>query len=464
MKKITLLFLTLFIVLNTQGQNQENKAPIIFIYDASGSMWGQLQGKTKMEIAANALSNTVENLSENQKLGLVAYGHRKEGDCEDVEFMVDAASGTKTEVITAVKGIKPLGKTPLAYSAALVIDNLRASKQKATIILITDGIESCDGNICEIVQAAKEEGIDFKLHIIGFGLKEEDTQQLRCAAGAGDGSYFTAENAENLGEILNLATAATVDKPDNNFSVYALKNGKPLDVFVKAYDIVAKRRPIMLRTYQDTGYFYLPPSTYNFEVMPLEGSDVDGITIENIESHENGMGHQTVTFDGGTLDVFISNNGAGWDSMIKILNSQDKVIATARTYGVNKEIEVNPGVYQVAIQALVIKGMHTKTELDSIVIAAGKSSPLRYDFKTGKVEIYAKVAGEDIDSIVTVTEEQGGKNVASGRTYNKGTKFILNTGTYKVHVRPLGANKEKSPQTFSIEVKEGETIAKALDF
>ena len=185
MKKITFLFLTLFIVFNTQGQSPENQAPIIFIYDASGSMWGQMQGETKMEIAANALSSTIDNLSEQQKIGFVAYGHRKEGDCKDVEFMVDASTGTKKEVITAVKGIKPLGKTPLAYSAALVIDQLRAAKQKATIILITDGIESCDGNICEIIQAAKDEGIDFKLHIIGFGLKEEDTQQLRCAAGAG---------------------------------------------------------------------------------------------------------------------------------------------------------------------------------------------------------------------------------------------------------------------------------------
>ncbi|GEO19943.1 hypothetical protein CQA01_04770 [Cyclobacterium qasimii] len=427
-------------------------------------MWGQMQGKTKMEIAAAALSGAVGNLSETQKIGFVAYGHRKEGDCKDVEFMVDAATGTKKEVIEAVKGIKPLGKTPLAYSAAMVIDQLRAAKQKATIILITDGIESCDGNICEIVEEAKDEGIDFKLHIIGFGLKAEDTQQLRCAAEAGDGSYFSAENAENLGEILNVATASTVDKPANNFSVYAVKNGLPMDVYVKAYDIVGKREPILLRTYQDTGYFYLPPSTYNFEVAPLEGSDVDRITVRDIESLENVKGHQTITFDAGTLDVLVTNNGQGWDSMVKVIDPNGEVVATTRTYGVKKEVEVNPGLYKVAIQALKMEGLQTNTEIDSIAIEAAKTLPLVYDFKTGEFEIFTQIGGENIDCVVTIVEEQTGKNVAGSRTYLRGTKFLLNPGNYSVTSKPLGVHKDKAIQSFTIAIEQGETIRKTLTF
>jgi len=310
----------------------------------------------------------------------------------------------------------------------------------------------------------KMEGIDFTLHIIGFGLKSEDTQQLRCAAEAGEGRYFRAENAENLGEILNVATTSTAKKPANNFSVYAIKNGLPLDVYVKAYDIIAKRTPIMLRTYQDTGYFYLPPSKYNFEVVPLEGSDVDRITVNNVESIENTIGHQTISFDGGTLDVFTSNNGEGWDSMVKIIDANGKVVATTRTYGVNKELEVDPGVYKVAIQALAMEGMHTNTEMDSIAIKAGKSSPLVYDFKTGNFEIYSQVGGEDIDTVVSIKEEKSGKSVSGSRTYNKGEKFLLNPGKYVVEVRPLGAHKEKAAQTLKVEVKQGETITETLEF
>jgi Ca-activated chloride channel family protein len=464
MKKVLFLLLTLCIVFQSYGQSPENQPPIIFIYDASGSMWGQMQGKTKMEIAASVLSDAVNNLSENQKLGFVAYGHRKEGDCRDIEFMVNSDDGSKAEVIQAVKGIKPLGKTPLAYSASLVIDKLRKSKQKATIILITDGIESCDGEICEIVKASKSEGIDFKLHIIGFGLKDEDTSQLRCAAEAGEGNYFNAQNAESLGEILNVATTSTVNKPANNFSVYALKNGLPVDAYVKAYDVVAKREPIMLRTYQDTGYFYLPPSKYNLEVIPLEGSDVDMITIADVESFENKMGHQTISFDGGKLGIHTTNNGNNWDCLVKIIDANGKVVAGTRTYDSKKELEVNSGLYKVSVQALNMKGIHTFTTIDSVQISAGKVTPLIYEFKTGNFEIFTKAGSENIDTIVSIKEINSGKNVAGSRTYARGASFILNPDTYEVKVIPLGVNKDKASQTFTMDVKQGETTTKELIF
>jgi len=124
--------------------------------------------------------------------------------------------------------------TPLAYAASQVIDGLRKSKKKATIILITDGIESCNGNICEVVTAAKKEGIDFRLHIVGFGLKANENEQLRCAANAGEGKYYDAADASGLSDVMNDATAETVDKPKGNVSVYAVKNGVAIDAWVKA--------------------------------------------------------------------------------------------------------------------------------------------------------------------------------------------------------------------------------------
>lgn len=78
------------ICLAVQVHAQESSAPspIIFIYDASGSMWGQIDGISKMEIATDVLTTSINNFPENQNVGLVSYGHRREGDCRDVEFMV----------------------------------------------------------------------------------------------------------------------------------------------------------------------------------------------------------------------------------------------------------------------------------------------------------------------------------------------------------------------------------------
>ncbi|MGB1309405.1 MAG: vWA domain-containing protein, partial [Oceanihabitans sp.] len=403
-------------------------------------------------------------LPNNQDIGLIAYGHRKKGDCKDVEFLVAIENGTKTSVINAVKNIKPLGKTPLAYAALQAIKKLKQTNLKATIILITDGIESCGGNICETILAAKKEGIDFKLHIIGFGLKNENTQNLKCAAKAGEGNYYNAENASELSAILENATSNSVDTPKNNFSVFALKNGVPIDAWIKAYDTKSKRKPIMVRTYQDTAFMYLPPSIYNFEVVPLAGSDVKKITVPNIESFENKIAHQTFSFDGGILGITTTNNGNNWDCMVKILDQNNKTVAATRTYNKNKEIEVNPGKYNVSIQALKINGLETFTILENITIQAGKTTPISYNYKTGDFNIFTKIGEENIDTIVTITEANSGKHVASSRTYDRGATFLLNPATYQVKVVPLGKNKDRKTQNFTITIEPKKLITKEITF
>lgn len=468
MKHLALFFCALFLCFPAQSQNTvlpSSPSPIIFIYDASGSMWGQIQGKTKMEIATDVLSNAVGKLPANQNVGLVAYGHRKKGDCKDVETLVSMDNSSKSKITASLQNIKPLGMTPLAYSATQVIDGLRKSKKKATIILVTDGIESCNGNICEVVTAAKKEGIDFKLHIIGFGLKEGETQQLECAAKAGDGRYYDAADASGLGEVLNEATAETVDKPKGNVSVYAVKNGKPIDALVKAYDVVANRQPISVRTYRDTAYFYLPPSKYSFEVSPLEGSDVKPITVYGIESYQDKMAHKTVSFDGGKIKITTTNNGSNWDCMVKIIDQNGNIAAGLRTYNQPKEVEVNPGVYTVYIQALGdMKGLATNTELKNVTVSGGATQPIAYDFTTGTASIHAKADGNYIDSVVTIDDAATGKNVAGGRTYNREKEFLLNPGSYSVKMVPLGNYKDRKPQTFPMEIKKAATTTKTVNF
>lgn len=464
MRTIVLLILAFSWALQSEGTEKDDPSPIIFIYDASGSMWGQLQGKSKMEIAVEVLSSSVNALPDAQKIGLVAYGHRNKSDCKDVEFLVDVSEGTKSAISSSLRSINPLGMTPLAYSAALVIDKLRTSKMKATIILVTDGIESCDGDICQVVADAKKEGIDFRMHIIGFGLKAKETEQLKCAANAGEGQYYDASDAGALGTVLSEATSETVDKPKGNVSVYAVKNGVPIDALVTAYDQVAKREPISVRTYRDTAFFYLPPSKYNLEAKPLEGSDVNMITVSGVQSFDEKIIHQDLGFDGGKVRLTTTNNGANWDCMIKVIDQAGKVAASFRTYDKPKEAEVNPGTYKVTIQALRIEGLSTYSEIDSVEISAAGVTPLAYEFDSGTAFIDAKVNGISVDAVVTVTDSKSGKNVAGGRTYDRGKEFLLNPGIYSVKIVPLGEFKDRSPQTITLEVKKGKAISKTLNF
>lgn len=439
-------------------------SPLIVIYDASGSMWGQIDGKSKMEIAREVLSNTVGKLPEGQKIGLVVYGHRDKGDCRDVEFLVDYQTGDKATFITSVSTIKPLGMTPLAYSATVVFDHLRETKSKATIILVTDGIESCDGNLCEVVQAAKADGIDFKMHIVGFGLKDEDTTELTCASDAGDGLYYDATNASSLSSVLQRATSQTVDMGIGNFSVYTNKNGLPVDAWVKAYDIKANHEPISVRTYGDTAYVFLRPSEYRLEVKPLEGSDVSAVFVEGVIVGEDQTVHRTIPFDAGKVGLTTTNNGSNWDCIVKVIDSSGKVVASTRSYQAPKQIEVDPGIYHVSIQALAIEGLETLAQYDSIVVRPNETTELSHNFDTGILEIDAQFGGKSIDSVVTIVESNSGKSVAGGRTYDRGHTFTLSVGKYRVKISPLGEHRNKEGKSIELEITMGDTLKQIIHF
>ena len=440
-------------------------APIYFICDASGSMWGQIDGKTKMSIAAEVLTAARKNLPADQAVGLVAYGHRTK-ECDDVEFLLDPATGNLGAFQQAVQNLKPLGKTPLAHSALEVIHRLSASGEKATIILVTDGIESCGGDLCAVVRAAREAGVPFRLHIVGFGLKPDETEALRCAALAGDGSYFDAADAAGLEGVMEEATAAPVEEPDQNVFVYATKNGKPVDANIQGMKPGATRASNAARSYGDTAKLYLAPGTWDLVASPLEGSDVDAVRLTDITIPAGEITRLNISFDGGTFRVMTTNNGEGWDCMVKIFPQGSKrAAAGSRTYGRPNDQEVNPGIYDIEITAMVIEGTEISTRKEHVSIQGGQVVEIEHDFQSGIAMIGMRKGSELVDALVKVMEITSKKNVANARTYTSASsnpkKFILNPGTYQVSATGLGVHKGLN-DSFTLIVKANETVEKIL--
>lgn len=440
-------------------QNPEVPSPIIFIYDASGSMWGQMEGKTKMEIASSVLSNSIDNFAENQQIGLVAYGHRKKGDCRDVETLVAMTNTSKSDIAQAVKSIKPLGKTPLAFSAREVIDQLRERKEKATIVLITDGIESCDGDICKVVQDAKNEGIDFKLHIVGFGLKAGETEQLECAAKAGDGNYYDASNASGLGAALTEVAGQTIDKPAGNLGVFVTKDGNPLDADIQAYAAGTKNKADYRRTYKDTAYLYLPQAKYDLAIWQHSKNAISPVLVKNVQTSNDQVTYKTVSLDGARLNVIVTNNGTPWDTQVGIKTQEGKRVIGGRTYAKPKLFEVDAGVYDIELYARTTFGIATVHTLKNITVTSGEAVDVKHDYKTGIAILGGTYNGEPFDIGIGIVDVATGKNVYGGRTYKKNKEVILSVGKYNVSFVEHGVYNSAAKGTkFTIEIKQGETI------
>ena len=122
----------------------------IIVLDASGSMWGQIDGKPKLEIARESLRTVLQSVPADLELGFMAYGHREKGNCDDIELIVPPAAGTASAITTAADNLKFLGKTPLTAAVKQAAEALKYTEDKATVILITDGLETCNADPCAL--------------------------------------------------------------------------------------------------------------------------------------------------------------------------------------------------------------------------------------------------------------------------------------------------------------------------
>jgi Ca-activated chloride channel family protein len=206
MRKIIFLGILLLIVfvVFSMGAAQENPR-IMLVLDASGSMWGKIEGKTKIEIAREVIAGFLKKLEPNIEIGLVVYGHREKGDCNDIETLIPIGKATASKIIETVNKINPKGKTPLSHAVRHAAKELRHTEMRSTVVLVSDGVETCKADPCMVGKELAMEGVDFTAHVIGFDVKGEDQVGLRCLASNTGGLFLSAANA---GELRNAFTKA----------------------------------------------------------------------------------------------------------------------------------------------------------------------------------------------------------------------------------------------------------------
>ena len=189
--RMKILFLALivlfFVPASTMGSE---KSLILYILDGSGSMWGRVDGKFKIQVAKEVMTTLLKETPADIECGVMVYGHRKKGDCADIEMLIPIGALDREAAIPKINGISPKGKTPISDSIALAVNKIRGNEGAATLVLVSDGLETCGKDPCEVVKKIKESGIHFVMHVVGFDVKTKAAEQLACIAQAGGGQYF----------------------------------------------------------------------------------------------------------------------------------------------------------------------------------------------------------------------------------------------------------------------------------
>jgi Ca-activated chloride channel homolog len=187
---------------------------MLLVLDASGSMRGKIEGRTKVDLARETVGGVVRGWSPDNQLGLIAYGHRRKGDCADIETLIPVGTLNPDAYLKTVNGLGALGMTPLSAAVRQAAQALDWSEQKATVILVSDGEETCNLDPCAIGAELEKSGVDFTAHVIGFDVADAAHQaQLRCLARATGGRYFNARDGRELSAALQGAIVASTEPP-----------------------------------------------------------------------------------------------------------------------------------------------------------------------------------------------------------------------------------------------------------
>ena len=192
------LFLTLvcFLPEMAMAQSKDSSAPltrILFVFDGSQSMYGRWKTGQKIKVAQKLLSELLDSISYRQdiQLALRVYGHqspvisRENRDCEDTKLEVAFKKNNVGQIRKKLFEITPRGTTPIAYTLEKAAGDFpNCPSCRNIIILITDGIEECDGDPCAVSWALQQKGIVLKPFVIGMGVNPNLFHKLECIGDA----------------------------------------------------------------------------------------------------------------------------------------------------------------------------------------------------------------------------------------------------------------------------------------
>lgn len=209
----TLLLFSLSIF-NIYTQEHSQKTRILFIVDYSGSMQVQWGEDKKFDVAKKVLFNLTDSLQKSNKnieIAVRVFGHqshRTKNDCLDSKLEVPFSNHSAENIKTAFDKIVAQGNTPIAYSLLEAAKDFSNDKESInSIILITDGLENCEGNPCDAVVELKKKRITINPYIIGLDIESDLISDFECI-----GTFINAKDEETFTKILEKAVKKVTDE------------------------------------------------------------------------------------------------------------------------------------------------------------------------------------------------------------------------------------------------------------
>jgi Ca-activated chloride channel family protein len=135
-------------------------------------------------------------------------------DCKDTKVLYPLGAVNVAALKQAVNGLRPGGYTPIAYALEKAGAGL-ARGGNNSLVLVTDGIESCQGDPCAVSARLAFQGIVTGSFVVGLGLGLDKGQFFSCI-----GRYYPVSDRAGLTQALQGVMQQSLKPVSGRVTIY----------------------------------------------------------------------------------------------------------------------------------------------------------------------------------------------------------------------------------------------------
>lgn len=430
---------------------QEQTINVLFVLDASSSMYSKWGSKEKWKIAEQSLVQIADSLTKehsNLNFGLRVYGHQSlpnKNDCLDTELKLPIGRHPVVKLKNTLTGIKPKGITPLAYTLEQTDSDFHDFEgQRNILILITDGSESCEGDPCAILDILMKREIIVKPVIIGLDIDVESLKDYHCINEVYN-PHSAVEFQKNIIQVIRQSiyySSLQVNLLD--------ENNKPTQTNIPMFFYSDKESPdykfyhkFNKENVSDT-LFIEPKDNYNLVLQTLPPIYHNNIHLKSNQHNVINIPAATCNF---SINTYVNNEKSSLNKEIPYFIKQSEVDTFFYSLNSNQAQDYLYGTYDIDLLTLPItqfKNVQFNTPIKEIKIEAPGKLILNADFA-----VHGSIFGEINKELI---------NIYNFKANSKQEILDLQPGKYHIVYRFNHKDKMVETITKIIEIKAKENL------
>lgn len=417
-RPLAALFLLLALAL--PGQALAANPAYVLILDATA-------GSGRLETAKPALSSVVRDLPDNSQAALYLYPRPTAVACLPVQELVPLGPLDKPAFLRSLAGlVTPDGRPPRGLDLEGATRTILSVRVPVTAVLLSTGLETCDGDACGVASMLKALGVPFTLKVIGYQVTPIQAGQLQCLADTTGGTFETAANATDLTQALRRAFQV------HTLQVQVQRLGRACEGQV---EVSQRGKPLAGMRTGPSGLaaFSLPPGTYDVTVQDTAAPGERSVTLRGVVLSAGTAVRRVAEFGGAEVRVSVTKNGQPCDATVE-LTALDGSGFTVQGRSGAAALHAPPGVYDLRVRDPGNPNRPASLT-QGVAVRGGRVNALAVSLDEARLAVRASRHGLPVNAQVEIFAPDGTAPLASGPSGAENpASFPLPPGSYTVRV------------------------------